>query len=207
MKFLRVACAAFAITFASSAWSQEEIGFYLGANFGATSADSGDAADELRNDLVASGFGSASASVDESDTGYKIFAGYQFNRNFALEGYYAHLGTYELRASTTGPVVNANGELEVKGFGVDAVAILPFNNVLSGLARVGLFRWDTDSRVSAVGPGGTAGGSDSDDGTDVKFGVGVEWKLAPKLRLRGELEYYSFDDAISMLSVGLLYRF
>jgi len=204
---MKLLAAAFALLLASTAWSQEEIGFYIGANFGATRADSGDAASDLRNELVASGFSSAQASIDESSTGYKIFAGYQVNRNFALEGYYAHLGEYDLSASTTGPVVSASGELEVKGFGIDLVGILPFNSALSGLARIGMFLWDTDSSVRATGPGGTASGSDSDDGTDLKFGIGLEWKFSPKLRLRGELEYYSFDDAITMVSVGLLYRF
>ena len=204
---MKLLAAAFALLFASCAWSQEEVGFYAGASFGATRADAGDSARDLRNDLVAIGFSSAQASIDESSTGYKIFAGYQLNRNFALEGYYAHLGEYDLSASTTGPVVNASGEVEVKGFGIDAVAILPFNSALSGLARIGLFRWDADMNIRAVGPGGTATGSDSDDGTDLKLGIGIEWKLGPQLRLRGELEYYTFDDAITMLSVGLLYRF
>ena len=204
---MKLLAAAFALLFASTAWSQEDIGFYAGANFGATRADSGDSTDELRNDLIASGFSSASASVDERDTGFKIFAGYQLTRNFALEGYYANLGTYDLTVSTTGPVVTGGGEVEIKGFGIDAVGILPFNSALSGLARIGIFRWDTDTSVHATGPGGTASGSDSGDGTDLKFGVGLEWKFSSKLRLRGELEYYSFDDAITMLSVGLLYRF
>ena len=204
---MKLLAAAFALLFASTAWSQDDIGFYIGANFGATRLDAGDTASDLRNDLVAIGFSSAQASIDESGTGYKIFAGYQFNRNFALEGYYAHLGEYDLSASTTGPVVNATGEVEVKGFGVDAVAMFPFNSVLSGLARVGLFRWDADMSIRAVGPAGTATGSDSDDGTDLKLGVGIEWKISPNLRLRGELEYYTFDDAITMLSAGLLFRF
>jgi len=204
---MRLLAAALALLCASTTWAQDDIGFYIGANFGATRLDAGDSARDLRNDLVAIGFSSAQASIDESGTGYRIFAGYQLSRNFALEGYYAHLGEYDLSASTTGPVVNATGEVEVKGFGVDAVAILPFNSVLSGLGRIGLFRWDADMSIRAVGPAGTATGSDSDDGTDLKLGVGIEWKLGPRLRLRGELEYYAFDDAITMLSVGLLYRF
>ena len=59
MKLLAAACA---LLFASTAWSQDGIGFYLGANFGATRLDAGDSARELRNDLVAIGFSSAQAA-------------------------------------------------------------------------------------------------------------------------------------------------
>lgn len=187
--------------------AQEDTGFYVGGNFGFTRADTGTLADELRNDLVASGFSSANVSIDESDTGFKLLAGYQINRNFAIEAYYANLGTYALTVGTTGPAVAGNGELEVTGVGVDVLGMIPFRRGFSGFARVGLFRWDSDFSFRATGPGGTASTSGSDDGTELKFGVGVQWALTPNIRLRGEVEHYNFEEAITMLSAGIVFRF
>jgi OOP family OmpA-OmpF porin len=195
------------IALSPNVFAQEDAGFYVGGNFGFTRADTGTIGDELRNDLVASGFSSANVSIDESDTGFKLLAGYQINRNFAIEGYYANLGTYTLSVGTTGPAVSGNGELEVTGVGVDALGMIPFGRGFSGFGRVGLFRWDSDFSFRATGPGGTASSSDSDDGTELKFGVGVQWTLTPNIRLRGEVEHYNFDEAITVLSAGIVFRF
>ena len=51
------------------------------------------------------------------------------------------------------------------------------------------------------------GDSESEDGTDLGYGLGAAFELGP-LEVRGEYELYDLDDAdLSMLSLGLLYRF
>lgn len=196
-----------ALAFCTPSLAQERAGLYVGGNFGFTRSDSGTFERDVRNDLLASGFSTADVSADESDTGFKLIVGYQVNPNVALEAYYANLGKYSFRVNTTGPTVTGGGDFEITGFGLDVLAMLPFNRSVSGFARVGFFRWDVEGRVFATGPGGSASDSLEDDGSDVKFGLGVQWALSPNLSIRGEFEYYNFDDKLMMLSAGVLYRF
>lgn len=187
--------------------AQEETGFYIGANFGFTSIDAGNTEQDVRNSLQGLGFSSINVAFDESSTGFKILGGYQINPNVAVEGYYANLGTYDLSVSTTGPVVSGGGELKLTGVGIDVLGMIPFGGSLSGFGRVGVIRWESEFDFSATGPGGTSGSSGSDDGTELKFGLGVQWRLSPRLRIRAEWEYYNFEESLNMLSLGLAYRF
>jgi OmpA-OmpF porin, OOP family len=184
--------------------AQNDAGPYLGISLGAARADFESEAQALANDIVALGFSSATVTVDQGSVGFKVLGGYQVNQNFALEAYYAHLGTYDIAVGTTGPATSLDGEVEFSAIGFDVLGIIPFDRAFSGFAKVGLFRWDGE--ISFSGPGGTA--SASDDGTDFKFGLGVQWKFSPNLNLRGEWEYYNIEETpIQMLSVGLVYRF
>ena len=189
------------------AFAQEKEGFYIGGNFGWTRIDAGNSMRDLENELVASGFASASAQLDEKSTGFKILGGFQVNPNFALEAYYANLGKYDFSVITSGPTVSGSGDIKLKGFGFDAVGLFPFAPTLSGLGRVGLFLWDSEARFSASDGVTTVETSTSDDGNELKLGIGLEWKVGPGVRLRGELEYYNFEERVTVLSVGLVYRF
>ena len=192
---------------ARHAAAAEEMGVYIGGSFGAARVDIGSAARDLENDLVAAGFGSASVRFEDKATGFRLLAGFQVNPNFAVEGYYANLGKYDLSVQTTGPATTGSGDVELTGIGVDAVGILPFNATWSGLGRIGFFGWDADSRFSVSGGGTSSQDAVTETGTDLKFGLGIEWKVRADVRLRAEVEHYLFDDPVTFLSLGLVYRF
>ena len=89
---------AFSLLFASGVAAAQQSGFYVGAGVGQgkVSIDNG-ASDALVN----AGATNVSSSKDNTDTSYKIFAGYQINKNFsvALNGnnlfdkkYYSSIG-------------------------------------------------------------------------------------------------------------------
>src|SRR5690242_14187948 len=67
-------------------------GWYIGASLGKAKAKIDDA--KITSSLLRSGFTTSSISDDDSATGYKLFGGYQFNPNFALEGGYFSLGRF-----------------------------------------------------------------------------------------------------------------
>ena len=200
---LLLAGSVFSILATGNALAADDKGPYIGIGVGFTSIDAGTSGQELANELVALGFSSATVTIDESSTGFKLLGGYRVNKNFAVEGYYANLGTYDFTVFTTGPVATVTGEVEVTALGMDLLGIVPFNPTLSGFARVGVYRWDSEGTVS--GPGGTF--SASEDGTDFKFGLGLDWKVAEAMSVRAEWEYYNNDDSISMLSAGIVFRF
>jgi hypothetical protein len=86
-----------------SAPAAEDTGFYIGGSFGAARMDAGSSARDLANLLTAVGFASADVRFSEESSAFKVLAGYQVNRNFAVEAYFADLGKYDLSVQTTAP--------------------------------------------------------------------------------------------------------
>ncbi|HEY1393188.1 MAG TPA: porin family protein [Methylibium sp.] len=129
-------------------------------------------------------------SGDSKGTAYKLYGGYSFNPNFALEGGWADLGKLSGNAgATTG-----------RGLFVDAVGRLPLANDFSAIGRVGVFNGKLSNPVN------------SGTGTDFKYGLGVQYDLSKNMALRGEWERYRFNALnikpnVDSLSVGLTYGF
>lgn len=157
--------------------------FYAGVGVGTTSAD-------VCDDLAGLGL----TGCDDKDTGFKLYFGKGINQNLAVEIGWVDLG----KVAATGP----GGSARVSADGIQAAAlgIVPVNPRFGVFGKVGLYLWD----VSATGPGGSL----SDDGSDIMFGLGLYWNLAQQLDLRAEWEQFDLDgDDITMISVGLRYRF
>jgi OOP family OmpA-OmpF porin len=128
--------------------------------------------------------------ADTSGTGLKVYGGYTFHPNFALELGYAHLG--KLRG--------AGGEVKADAGFLDAVGLLPLTPAWSLLGRVGV----VDAKVR--------NGFGSDWGTNLKFGGGVQYQLNQNVSLRGEWERYRLDTFGSktntdLYTVGINYAF
>lgn len=134
------------------------------------------------------------ASDDHADGGGKVFGGFSFTPNIAVEAGYADLGKFH----------GTNGNLSADGYFLDGVGTVPIGQGLSALGRVGVF----DGKLHAGGPLA----SDSDRGTGAKVGLGLQYDLNRQLAVRTEWERYRFD-ALSfkgntdLYSVGLNYRF
>src|SRR5476649_1369415 len=107
----------------------DDSGWYTGANIGRSQAKIDDA--RITSGLLGAGFGTTGISDRDRDTGYKLFGGYQFNRNFALEGGYFDLGKFSFTATTT-PPGTLNGSIRLRGLNFDALGFLPFTEKLSG---------------------------------------------------------------------------
>src|SRR5262245_16219151 len=111
------------IALASTASMAAE-GFYAGVGFGQTKVDLDKEADALRNDLVAGGATAFTVSTDDTDTGFKIFGGYEVNQHFAVEAGFANLGKAKLSANVAAPapvVETIDAEFKASAFFVDAV--------------------------------------------------------------------------------------
>lgn len=110
-------------------------------------------------------------SGDSSGTGLKLYGGYQFNPNFALEGSVFRLGRLS----------GNNGDAKADGVALDAVGMLPFATDWTALAKLG---------VASVK---TRAGGDDDRSTIPKFGLGVQYNLSKTMAIRGEWERYRLD--------------
>jgi OOP family OmpA-OmpF porin len=213
MKFIKtsgtlglVALAAIASPFAMA----DDSSWYLGGNAGQSRAKIDDP--RITSGLLAEGFTTTSITDDNHDTGYKLFGGYQFNRNFSLEGGYFDLGKFDFNATTT-PAGTLNGNIKLRGLNLDAVGFLPFTEKLSGFGRVGLNYADARDSFTGTGAINVVNPSPSKRDTNYKFGLGLQYAFTESLAMRVEAERYRINDAVGnkgdvdLVSVGLVYRF
>ena len=114
----------------------------------------------------------------DDDTAFKLFGGYQFHPNVAVEAAYGML--YD------------KGGTEANSLEVVAVPMLPVANRLSVFGKFGFAHIDVD-------PG--------DRKTELTYGVGVQYDATPKIGLRAQWQRYDTDQEIDFLSVGLVARF
>jgi len=213
MKFTRtsgtlglVALAAIASPLAMAA----DPGWYLGANIGQSRAKIDDA--RITSGLLGSGFNTSSIADDNRDTGYKIFGGYQFNENFAVEGGYFDLGRFGFTATTV-PAGTLSGNIKLRGVNLDLVGTVPITERFSAFGRVGLNYAQARDNFTGAGAVSVLNASPSKRDTNLKLGLGLQYALTPALGMRLEAERYRINDAVGnkgdvdLVSLGLVYRF
>ena len=161
-------------------------GLYIGASVGQAQLDFQDdpSIDDVDFDV----------DIDDEDTAYKIFAGYNLGLiplvDLAVEGAYVDFGNFNGRVNT-----NDNSDFEVDGWTGAGLAGIKLGPV--GLfAKAGFISWDGD--LDELG---------DDDGTDPLYGVGARFTLF-SFQLRAEYERYDLDNFdIDYYSVGAAYTF
>jgi OOP family OmpA-OmpF porin len=188
----------------------EEVGWYGGLSVGEARAKIDDP--RITSGLLGSGLTASTIEDRNRDTGYKLFGGYQFNRNFSLEGGYFDLGKFGFTATTV-PPGTLRGDLQLKGINLDAVGRLPLTEKFSAFGRVGVTYAEARDTFSGTGAVTVLDPSPNKLDTNYKYGVGLQYDISPKLAIRLEGERYRINDAvgnrgdIDLVSVGLIFRF
>lgn len=202
------------LTNIASAQSNPE-GWYLGGNLGKTDSDMDDA--RTTEDLLGAGYSVTGIDDDKTDTGYKLFGGYQFNPYIALEGGYFDLGEASFTANV-GSAGNAlpgtfGGTTQVKGYFLDLVGSVYFNDKLSAFARIGADHARPEERFTGTGSVPLTSYRSSEWDTNLKYGLGLQYAFTPTWALRLEGERYRIQDGVAnrddvnFISLGLVYRF
>lgn len=190
---LQLMCLAGLSTFlAAPAFAQDTSHYYGGVSVGQSRTQT-DAAG-LTSGLLP-GVGVLNSTTDEKDTAYKLFGGYQFNRNIALEGGYFNLGKNSFSANTV-PAGTLAGESKVHGLNLDLVGTLPFTERFSALARVGVQHAWSESTASGTGAAAGVSPSSKRDDSGVKVGFGLQYEMSPAVWIRGEVERYRIKNAV-----------
>ncbi len=213
MKFAKISATlglAVLAAIASSYAAADDTGWYGGANIGQSRATIDDA--RITSGLLGSGFSTTSIADDKRDTGYKIFGGYQFNRNFAVEGGYFDLGRFGF-AATTVPAGTLFGNIKLRGLNLDLVGTVPITEKFSAFGRVGVDYAQARDNFTGNGTVSVLNSNPSKRDTNLKFGLGLQYAFTPTLDMRLEAERYRINDAvgnkgdIDLVSLGLVYRF
>ncbi|BAU46733.1 outer membrane protein A [Sulfurifustis variabilis] len=194
--FVVIAVAIVATTTVAAAESPD---WYAGLGFGQTKAQ------DIVCDL------DITCSADDTDTGWKVFGGYRFSPNAAIEFGYVDLGevTFEGEDSFLGVTKLS---IEAQGFNAALTGFLPVGGSTSLMGKIGLFRWDVDARASASFFGS---GSESETGIDLMFGFGVSVDVTRNAAVRLEWERFgnvgdenvTGESDVDLLSASFAYRF
>ncbi|HUH89937.1 MAG TPA: outer membrane beta-barrel protein [Lysobacter sp.] len=158
---------------AFGAQATERPGFYAGVGVGQSIVDEG--------------------ILDDEDTAFSIFGGYQVNRYFGVEAGYADFGKIEPRGLP--------GKVEADSAYLTAVGTLPFTENFSGYAKAGFHAWDAKARIPGVA-------NAKDDGTDPTYGLGLQYRFTDNVALRGEYSRFEMDDIdVDLAQVQLRFDF
>ena len=188
----------------------DDLGWYVGGSVGQSKAKIDDA--RITSSLLSSGFTTNSMADDNRDTGYKVFAGYLFNKYFAVEGGYFNLGSFGFTSTTT-PAGTLHGNIKLEGANVDLVGILPITEKFSAFARAGAIYADAKDSFTGTGLVTVLNPNPSKGDANYKAGLGLQYAFNDSLGMRLEAERYRINDAvgnrgdIDLVSVGLVYRF
>jgi len=117
------------------------------------------------------GVDTLSSSSDRNDNAFKVFGGYQINRNLALETGYYSLGKSRFTTQTS-PAGSLSGATKVRGLNFDVVGTLPLTERFAGLARVGVHHAWSEERYSGTGAGAGVAFSSKHNNTNYKVGLG-----------------------------------
>lgn len=151
-------------------------GLYLGGGAGITN---------FSDDIEVEDVGDI--DLDDDDTMFKLFGGYRFHPNFAVEGGYRDFGE----------VGDGPFSVETTGWDVSALGIAPIGPV-ELFAKGGVIFWDTDGN----------GGIPDESSEDLLYGVGVALNLVGVF-FRLESEWYDIDfpDDIQTISLSVGFGF
>ncbi len=207
-----VALAVLGIVTVPTALAQQSSGtyYYLGGGIGQARAEIND--ERITRPLFGTGLTATNINRDNHDTAYKLFAGYQFNQNFALEGGYFNLGKFGF-SSRTGTTGTFNGQAKIQGFNLDLVGTLPLTERFSVFARAGAQAAKTGETYSGSTVINGFNPSPSKREVNYKAGVGLQYEVNPSFLIRAEGERYRISDTAGrkgnadMVSVSLVFPF
>jgi OOP family OmpA-OmpF porin len=178
--------------------AQSDEGWYVGGSIGQGRASNG-SGDVVTSLAVVGITGTGTTSTNK--TAGKIFLGYQFNENIALEGGYFNLGTYSANGTTTAPAASTfSVSSKLQGANIDAVGILPFGQGVSGIGRVGVAYISSSTDVAFSNPAvGSRYGSPSNNKSVAEVGLGLQYQFTPTIS--GRLEWQRLLDVVNLNSV------
>jgi OmpA-OmpF porin, OOP family len=143
---------------------------------------------------------------DDTDLGWRLFVGYEFNPNLAIEAGYVNFGNFSMRGIVPG--LQEFGELDVSvdssGWFVKALGIWPVNPDFSLHVKLGAANTRADFEIDQF--------ADFDErGIDFVAGFGAAYRITWNLWIRAEYERYNnvgdTGEDMTLLSGTLIYRF
>ena len=129
----------------------------------------------------------ARAAHDPDVTSMSLFVGMDLNETFAIEGFYANHGKSGFTGSTD--------TIKATTMGIAAKAGTDLTDDFRAFVKVGYHSWKSES-------------DEKDDGTDVLYGIGLEYKLNETTAIVTGYDRFTYDNSnVTDMSIGIKYRF
>jgi OmpA-OmpF porin, OOP family len=148
--------------------------------------------------FVASALLASAPAFAADDSGFYVGAGVG---DFGLEidGQFMKYLAAELEYIDGGTAEDFGLEIDVSGFNLSAMGILPVGEKFNVFAKLGMIFWDADL-------GGAGRGSES--GEDFSWGVGAGYDFTDQFGARVEYQGFEIEDADGdMISLGFSWMF
>lgn len=144
--------------------------------------------------------------VSESATGFRLYAGMHINDNLSVEGAWLNQGDSE--QSYTDPWGSGTETVSLDGLQFSVLGKMPVQDNMDLFGRVGMYMWNAS--YEDIYNGSTWATAD-DDGSDIFFGLGMDYKISENMAVRAEydiiaVEAFTVDVDANRLSVGISYR-
>ncbi len=154
------------------------------------------------------------SNLDEKDNGYKLYLGYNYTKNIAVEVHYADFGEaslsgnngdrFDLGGTTYEFNQTANITIGSKSLGIATVGKTKLTNNIDVFAKIGLHRAKEEANIAAT----TVSDSTSETKTKLFYSAGLSYPITSQLSATAEYQIYKFNDGdIKGFSVGLNYKF
>jgi len=183
--------------------------------------------DEFGSSLGVVNFdGAQSANSDDSPFGFKLFGGYSFYENIAVEFSYLNMGEVDANSSASGTFYDAVGnsldgdlfataKAKVDALTLDVNLSVPITSVAALIVKGGVYAADTKLEIDA---GGSISAenynySKTEGSTGLHYGIGINFKVTDAIGLRAEwerldnVEANDGDGDVDLLSAGLIYNY
>lgn len=194
---------ALGLGFICAAAGAQEQGFYVGASVGGSTANVCDLT-------------SFNTTCEEDATNLKVFAGYQINRNFAVEAGYINTLAKATVSSTSGgffsPATPFTSDLAARAIDLVLVPSLPLGERASVYGKLGAYFANTRGNGTSGSPPTTTHADESNTG--LTYGLGFAWSFTRNVSARAEWQRFQnvgggniAEVDVDMLHAGLLYRF
>ena len=208
--------------------------WYIGAGAGMSSYkdwlsqdDITAAKNEFRADLGFVNFsGSESAESEDKASGFKLFGGYSFHKNIAVELSYIDMGEVEANSSSSGTFFDsadnpvdgdlfASAKASVDAFTLDANLSYPIASFAALFVKAGVYAADAELESSAGSSFSTESINESrtDSSSGLHFGIGANFWVTDAIGLRAEWERLDNVEAdggesdVDLVSAALIYSF
>ena len=193
MRQLISSLTALSLLLGSGVVNGDDRGWYIGIGLG-----------DVRANYKIADFDDGSVSeglVDNSDSAWKVYGGYEINRYLAIEVGYSDLhndadkrttfsgisnGTGSRLVSFPGGVVSVDVD-DISGYFIAVIGSQPLTNRFDLSAKAGAISWDARQTTVDLDQS-----TEARNGTDVLIGFGMEYRFDNGIGIRGEVERY-FD--------------
>lgn len=188
-----------------------DTGWYAGVGGGASryKGDGSDFAPLLPGEVL------TTTNLQDTSTGWKLFAGKQFNENWAVELAYTSFGKFSRDSNVTGGVGVGTGveyaEVRPECWSLSGVGILPLGNNFSLLGRAGICQWEDGANAFETVSGTVKPEEINSTGTNLTFGLGARYDFTNNWGMRIEWERFQKiihdTNSVDLYSASLQYGF